>query len=562
MASFELREPKKKPRYYKLIANVLVNGKIERRYGRFDFDPTELKNARARNAAAKAAAAEFERLEQEKADKEASNAGKTFAVVAQEYIASNRSRMAPSVRLKGDYDSNRNKENTSLKKEKYLQRIQCYPEFSEKPIALITKKDCDSMIRFIEDSDARVYKRAVLKPEAKEFKTVSCPKIAKECTIREETIERIFRGETVSLDSAQQVATALGKTVEQMFEVEIDRRPMTKKTMREYNLFIRSVLNYANDNYGTSLQMPMIKASGRKGKSVDCLHSDEVEALQAALQECSMLEKAIVLCLLNTGVRRGELAGLTWKDVNFREGTIHVSKSLLVFPNYGYQLTTTKESNIRDVDVAPEFMDFLKDYYAQWKAQKKLMGASWQKNLEKKGSKYAQSLLDLRGNDFVICNDYGFPINPDSYGALVRRVGKKAGIEKIHPHMFRHPYVKHTTKIFSLRLMDFQAQAYPDARRKTRGACQLHRGGQSRSPVRPLCNRKRFSYLPPQAKMSWILYAISMRLSGYTSTRSISSSASSMVSVSASKIALDASLRLSCRVCSSCFCFACANTAA
>ena len=416
MASVKLIEPKKKPRYYQLTANVLVNGKIERRYGRFDFDPTELKNARARNAAANAAAAEFERQEQEKADKEASNAGKTFAVVAQEYIASNRSRMAPSVRLKGDYDSNRNKENTSLKKEKYLQRIQCYPEFSEKPIALITKKDCDAMIRFIEDSDARVYKRAVLKPEAKEFKTVSCPKIAKECTIREETIERIFRGETVSLDSAQQVATALGKTVEQMFEVEIDRRPMTKKTMREYNLFIRSVLNYANDNYGTSLQMPMIKASGRKGKSVDCLHSDEVEALQAALQECSMLEKAIVLCLLNTGVRRGELAGLTWKDVNFREGTIHVSKSLLVFPNYGYQLTTTKESNIRDVDVAPEFMDFLKDYYAQ-------------------------SLLDLRGNDFVICNDYGFPINPDSYAALVRRVGKKAGIEKIHPHMFRHTFV-------------------------------------------------------------------------------------------------------------------------
>ena len=42
---------------------------------------------------------------------------------------------------------------------------------------------------------------------------------------------------------------------------------------------------------------------------------------------------------------------------------------------------------------------------------------------------------------FVICNDYGFPINPDSYAALVRRVGKKEGIEKIHPHMFRHTFV-------------------------------------------------------------------------------------------------------------------------
>ena len=138
----------------------------------------------------------------------------------------------------------------------------------------------------------------------------------------------------------------------------------------------------------------------------------------------------------------------------------------------------------------------------------------------------------------------------------------EAGIKHFCMHALRHPYVKHTTKIFSLRLMDFQAQAYPDARRKTRGACQLLRVGQSRSPVRPLCNRKRFSCLPPQSKMSWILYAISMRLSGYTSTRSISSSASSVVSVSASKIALDASMRLSCRACSSCFCFACANTAA
>ena len=41
----------------------------------------------------------------------------------------------------------------------------------------------------------------------------------------------------------------------------------------------------------------------------------------------------------------------------------------------------------------------------------------------------------------MICNDYGFPINPDSYAALVRRVGKKAGIEKIHPHVFRHAFV-------------------------------------------------------------------------------------------------------------------------
>ena len=174
------------------------------------------------------------------------------------------------------------------------------------------------------------------------------------------------------------------------------------------------------------------------------------------------------------------------------------------------------------------------------------------------------SQVGLYSIDYYTGRGDGFTISLPQYNdaaIFMDLVGSDSDLETL-VHEFGHPYVKHTTKNFSLRLMDFQAQAYPDARRKTRGAYQLHRGGQSRSPVRPLCNRKQFSCLPPQSKMSWILYAISMRLSGYTSTRSISSSANSVVSVSASKIALDASLRLSCRACSSCFCFACANTAA
>ena len=140
-----------------------------------------------------------------------------------------------------------------------------------------------------------------------------------------------------------------------------------------------------------------------------------------------MLEQVVVLSLLNFGVHRGELAGLTWKDINFEECTIHISKSLLVFKDFGYQLTTTKESNIRDVDVAPEYMDFLKKYYKYWRPQKKLMGGSWQKSLDKKSSKYAPSLLALRGTDFVICNDHGFPINPE---IVVATVAAEAGHAK------------------------------------------------------------------------------------------------------------------------------------
>ena len=251
------------------------------------------------------------------------------------------------------------------------------------------------------------------------------------------------------------------------------------------------------------------------------------------------------------GLRRSEVVGLKWDAVDFEQNTLEIRHTVATVRLDGKKVivesdTTKTKASKRTMPLVPVFRERLLALQAEQKENRKLCGRSYNK-------KY----------DGYICVDpMGNLLLPNALSDSFQLVLRDYNLRRIRFHDLRHPYVKHTTKIFSLRLMDFQAQAYPDARRKTRGACQLLRVGQSRSPVRPLCNRKRFSCLPPQSKMSWILYAISMRLSGYTSTRSISSSASSVVSVSASKIALDASMRLSCRACSSCFCFACANTAA
>ena len=237
---------------------------------------------------------------------------------------------------------------------------------------------------------------------------------------------------------------------------------------------------------------------------------------------------------LTTGLRRGELLALLWTDLDVENMTISVSKQVNRINGELVVSQPKTPNSIRKLAIPQRAVELLVEEHA----------------------KHPHSPY------LFVSPKTGAMFDPDSFRHTHEKILKAIGAEHIRFHDLRHPYVKHTTKIFSLRLMGFQAQAYPDARRKTRGACQLHRGGQSRSPVRPLCNRKQLSCLLPQSKMSWILYAISMCLSGYTSTRSISSSASSVVSVSASKIALDASLRLSCRACSSCFCFACANTVA
>ena len=161
------------------------------------------------------------------------------------------------------------------------------------------------------------------------------------------------------------------------------------------------------------------------------------------------------------GIRLGELLALTASDFNFERQTLTISKSLQNIK--GSIIITppkTPKSN-RTIKIPQFLVDEMQDYI--------------------------KSLYGLEPDDRI------FPISKAYLHHEMNRGAKAAGVKRIRIHDLRHPYVKHTTKIFSLRLMDFQAQAYPDARRKTRGACQLHRGGQSQSPVRPLCNRKRFS---------------------------------------------------------------------
>ena len=308
---------------------------------------------------------------------------------------------------------------------------------------------------------------------------------------------------------------------------------MAERSVRSCYHVIRMALDRAVKD-GLIKKNPIlgVKLPPPEPKEMKVLSKEEIQRFLIQAKAEGMYE--LFLLELTTGLRRGEILALTWDDLNFETGELHISKQ--VTPVGGKNIISEPKTKaaFRTIILPPVMVGLLREYRKE--VFSPLMFPS-----------------RIKPNQ---------PIDPSYVRKRLQQILERADCKKVRFHDLRHPYVKHTTKIFSLRLMGFQAQAYPDARRKTRGACQLHRGGQSRSPVRPLCNRKRFSCLPPQSKISWILYAISMRLSGYTSTRSISSSASSVVSASASKIALDASFRLSCRACSSCFCFACANTAA
>ena len=231
-----------------------------------------------------------------------------------------------------------------------------------------------------------------------------------------------------------------------------------------------------------------------------------------------------------TGMRLGELLALTPEDIDFEKKTIRINKSYQRIDKEDVITSPKTEKSNRVITVPQFLLDDIQSYLDNLYHPKK----------ENRLFRFSKNYLERE----------------------LARGAKKADLEKIRIHDLRHPYVKHTTKIFSLRLKFFQAQSVLDALRKTRGAFLHLREGGTHNPFLRPCNKKLSSWSLPQSKMSLILYAISIRLSGYTSTLSMRRPVSSAVRPSELKTALAASCRLSRRACSSCFCFACANTTA
>ena len=339
------------------------------------------------------------------------------------------------------------------------------------------------------------------------------------------------------------------KYIQDFYQHELDRG-VTANTVIHYHANIRKCLQYP-------FQIGMIRSNPadrverpRKEKfKSEVYKAEELEQLFTAIQG-DPAEFGVIMAAFY-GLRRSEIVGLKWDAIDFENKTISIQHTVVstkvdgVVTDIARDRTKTK-SSCRTLPLIPACEQMLKKMQKEQELNRKVCGKD-----------YCTDYLD-----YIYVNPMGRRIRPNFLSQHFPEFLTAHDMKRIRFHDLRHPYVKHTTKIFSLRLKFFQAQPVPDALRKTRGVFQHLREGGNHNPFLRSCNKKLSSWSLPQSKMSLILYAISMRLSGYTSTLSMRRSVSSAVSPSDLKIALAASCRLSCRAFSSCFCFACANTTA
>lgn len=159
-------------------------------------------------------------------------------------------------------------------------------------------------------------------------------------------------------------------------------KPLSGKTILEHHRLLRAMLHKAIywqlivSNPAERVQPP--KAMKPKRRYYD---DEQCKVLLENLTELSEEQikyKVAIILTLFTGVRLGELMGLEWDDINFKDGIVCVNRSSQYLAEKGVFTKTPKtESSIREVGIPDFVVSLLEEYKLWYDNQKKFCGELW-----------------------------------------------------------------------------------------------------------------------------------------------------------------------------------------
>ena len=219
---------------------------------------------------------------------------------------------------------------------------------------------------------------------------------------------------------------------------------LSQKTIRNIWVTLSSFFNWAETEFEIDNPMSNLPAPKIQMKEVDSFTKDEVEALLKASEytrkadtdtrlpftmrrPTANRDRAILLVLLDTGLRASELCALQRKNVNFKTGRLEVAhgdeggakggKGRVVYLGRIARKALWRYLVERDEDDDGYF-----------------------------GDPDEQPL-------FVTIEDR--PMTPNALRFMVKRLGEKAGLKNVYPHKFRHTfaitYLRSGGDIFTLQ---------------------------------------------------------------------------------------------------------------
>lgn len=212
-------------------------------------------------------------------------------------------------------------------------------------------------------------------------------------------------------------------TVQQFINSLTDPRGLAPKTVKCIHGVLHKALQqavrvgYLRFNPADACELPRLEH-----KEIHPLDDAAISAFLRAVRGHRF--EAVYLTMLFTGMRRGEVCGLTWDCVDLDRGTIQINKQLQNVPGRPgeYRLISTKNDKGRTITAAASVVAVLKKHRAQQLRDRLAAGPLWQ------------------DNGLVFCNEIGERLSPHTVYNHYKRIVASIGLPDARLHDLRHSY--------------------------------------------------------------------------------------------------------------------------
>lgn len=203
---------------------------------------------------------------------------------------------------------------------------------------------------------------------------------------------------------------------------------LTPRSVRYIHQVIHGALDQAVKNQLVARNVSdMTELPPDKKKEIHPLTLEEAKQLLKAIGQDRLY--AAILLEVGTGLRRGELLALTWKDIDLEEATLDVRRGLVRVRNreadrktfLTFQEPKTKKSR-RTIPIPEDAVVELKRHRARQNREKLALGPAYE------------------DGGLVFCTEDGKPIDPRNFSRHFGRLLKTASLPHIRFHDARHTF--------------------------------------------------------------------------------------------------------------------------
>lgn len=222
-----------------------------------------------------------------------------------------------------------------------------------------------------------------------------------------------------------------------LLKIKKDNKTLSGSTLQSIYTILNTIMNRAlrlkivKDNPCKYVERPQ-----REKFTPDTLSVEEIKKVFTVLDlqnEYDYIFNTALRLTLELGLRRGELSGLEWENIDFENNLVHVRNNLVYTNGYVRIETTKTKESTRDIYISDDMLNLLKELKAKQDKDKKDYGKFYEEN------KLSDNDGVTRKYNFVFRWKYGKYVHPMFYTNKIKKVLKAAGINKsVRFHDLRH----------------------------------------------------------------------------------------------------------------------------